>query len=1052
MPNVGEKCMLTPKTVEQIRKRLDAMASWRYRTVSEVRLEAAETAEHYRVPPDALSFRPAPVGSKWGQHWNSVWFRGDIEIPRELRGRRVFYRHRYGGERLLFINERPVAGMDPYHEEVLLTAKARGGEQYKIFVEAYSGHPMWEVDPFHPELITMHGISGATKEAPPLALTESALVVEREAASGFLFDAEVLYRTALSLDDQSLRRARILETLRAVLDGMSLRWEDEEELTRMTTAARKQLAPLLKTKNSPTTPTVGIVGHAHIDVGWLWPVRESIRKSARTFSTVLALMDEYPDFTFQQSQAALYAMVEEHYPDIMARIKKRVKEGRWEPNGGMWVEADCNISGGESLVRQLLEGRKKFMELFGYKGDTLWLPDVFGYAAALPQILKKSDIQNFVTSKINWNDTNRFPYDAFWWRGIDGTEIFTAFITTRTNGYNADVRPDVMWETWNYVQQKELQDSVLTSVGWGDGGGGPTREMCERAARMGDLEGCPKTVFANASRFLKVLREDSVDRPRWSGELYLEYHRGTYTTQARTKKWNRKLELLLRETELYSTMAMEDGLDYPAHELEEQWRTLLTNQFHDILPGTSIREVYQVAEEQYKRMHAGLCQMRDEALNLLSRRFTPDPEGQAWLIGNALSWNRQGIVCLPDAAHNAAVDDSGAPLKTQKTREGLAVEMKARPLSVVPIALRIGENASVSPFSYTGKSLDTPLYKVDFDKAGRIVGLYDKQAGRETVRGGKSLNAFYTAEDMPLFWDAWDIDRYYRDTIRFEERLGRREVVEDGPLFIAIKSEYKIGRASSLRQEMIFYANSRRIDFRTEVDWREKHTLLKVGFAADLRADTWRNEIQFGHAVRNMHANTSWDQARFEVCAHKWVDVSESDYGVALLNDCKYGHDSLDDMISLTLLKSSQAPDPEADQGLHAFTYALLPHMGAFCAETVVHEAYGLNAPLLAHKIGARKSGDAGGLVNDAVFCEVSEPNIIVEAVKKAECEEAAIVRLYEAENRRTKATVRFTRPLRRVAECNLMEEQDQALPLDVDAVALEMLPFEIKTLKVTFR
>ena len=1044
--------MLTSKTIEQIRKRLDKMNAWRYSKVADVALEASNTMEHYRIPPESLSYAPAPPGSTWGEHWSTVWFRGAVEIPRELRGRRVYYKNLYGGERLLFVNGAVYAGMDPYHSEVLLTPKAKGGEQLRLHIEAYSGHPMWEVDPFDSRLITMHGISGATKDAPPLPLRESALLMERTEVSAFIFDAEILYRTALILDENSARRAAILETLRTALDKISLQWKTEEELTTAIGNAHKLIAPLMKLKNGPTTPTVGIVGHAHIDVGWLWPVRESIRKSARTFSTVLALMDDYPEFTFQQSQAVLYEMIEQHYPDLLQKIKKRVKEGRWEPNGAMWVEADCNVSGGEALVRQLLEGRKKFLELFGYQGDTLWLPDVFGYSAALPQILKKSGILNFVTSKINWNDTNRFPYDTFRWRGIDGTEIFTAFITTRSNGYNAEVYPEVMQETWNFLQQKELQDRVLTSVGWGDGGGGPTREMCERARRMIDLEGCPKTVFSNVSKFLEQLREQPVVRPCWSGELYLEYHRGTYTTQAKTKKWNRKMEFLLRDAELFSTIAMADGFVYPSQIFEEQWRILLTNQFHDILPGTSIREVYQVVDEQSKRMSKVLCEVRNSALEVLSRRFPADDEGQAWLLANSLCHERKEIVEIPDANFTSAVDENGVPLPCQKTRKSLAVQIQMRPLSVSPIALRNREETSSSPFSYTGKYLETPFYRLEFDKAGRIVSLWDKDAQREVVQSGRWLNSFYTAEDMPIFWDAWDIDRFYRDTIRFEDRLEKREIIEDGPLFLAIRSEYRIGRKSSLHQNLVFYADKRRIDFYTEVDWQEKHTLLKVGFALDICTDTWRNEIQYGHTIRNMHANTSWDQAQFEVCAHKWVDVSETGYGVALLNDCKYGHDSLDDLISLTLLRSPQAPDCDADQGIHQFTYALLPHCGDFSASAVVHEAYALNMPVHIMKLTSDKQQEEAYSTSGNVFCQVSQPNIIIEAIKKAEQEDAIILRLYEAEKRRTDATLSFWRPVKRAMECSLMEEEEIALNTDEENILISMQPFEIKTVKILFR
>ena len=761
-------------------------------------------------------------------------------------------------------------------------------------------------------------------------------------------------------------------------------------------------------------------------------------------------MDEHPALTFQQSQAVLYDMVERHYPALLDRIKKRVREGRWQPNGGMWVEADCNVSGGEALVRQFLEGRKKFESLFGYRGDTLWLPDVFGYSAALPQILRKSGIVNFVTSKINWNDTNHFPYDLFWWRGIDGSEVFTAFITTRTNGYNAEILPESMKETWDFVQHKENQDRVLASVGWGDGGGGPTREMCGRQQRMADLEGCPKVEFTSVSRFLEGLRTQPLPLPRWAGELYLELHRGTYTSQARTKKANRTIELLLRETELFCAMASLAGAAYPSAALERCWRMLLTNQFHDILPGSSIREVYQTALEEYEAARDELAALRNSAVHTLARGAAR-PTESAWVVANGLNWTREEVVELPDCDAAGAVDAGGRALTVQRRQSGLAVLAKVDGLSVGVLGVG-AENTrpSDSRFRLRGNTLTTPHYTVTLDKSGKITGLFDRAENREVVRAGGRLNDFYTAEDMPVFWDAWDIDRFYRDTIRPEDRLVERTVVEDGPLFMAIRSVWKIGRASTLTQDMVVYAHSRRIDFRTAVDWREKHTLLKVGFAVDVRADLWRNEIQFGHVVRPRHANTPWDQARFEVCAHKWVDVSEAGYGVALLNDCKYGHDTLDDTVSLTLLRSPQGPDPDADQGAHAFTYALLPHAGDFSAETVVREAYALNAPLTVLPDGDEAA--AAPARTPVRLCSVDAPSVVVEAVKKAEKDRALILRLYEAGNMRAPATVQFSRPVRSVEECSLMEETVSALAVEENAVRIEMGPFDIRTLKVWFK
>jgi alpha-mannosidase len=532
------------------------------------------------------------------------------------------------------------------------------------------------------------------------------------------------------------------------------------------------------------------------------------------------------------------------------------------------------------------------------------------------------------------------------------------------------------------------------------------------------------------------------------GELYLELHRGTYTSQARTKRYNRKLEFLLREVELYSVLAMAQGLEYPSAKLQELWRVVLTNQFHDILPGSSIRQVYEVAEEEYAQVEAELLALRDAALQKLSESFVPDGEGGAQVVANALSWPREEIVHLKDADATAAVNADGHALPVQRSESGLAVRVKLGALEVAPIALRKGETAAaVSPFKISAKGIESPFYKVLFDKAGRISRLYDKEAGREVVREGGVLNAFYSAEDMPVYWDAWDIDRYYRDTLRQETDLISREVVADGPLFCTVRLRCRIGKKSSLVQDVVFYAHSRRIDFRTEVDWREQHTLLKVGFYLNVLADKFRCEIQYGHAERNTHANTSWDQAQFEVCAHKWVDYSQNDYGVALLNDCKYGHDTLDDRLSLTLFKSAFCPDPEADQGRHEFVYALLPHADAFDAETVVREGYNLNQALTVVTPDQSKGRETA-----LWLCRVSNPNVIVEAVKKAEADNAIVIRCYEAGKTSARATFTFRQSLRRVGECNMMEEQDVSIPVEDDKVIVDFRPFEIKTLKVYLR
>ena len=1039
--------MLPPKVEKKLEKRIARLESWRYRKVCDVALEIADTMEHFRKPPAKLKYRKIEVGDTWGKGWRSAWFRGNARVPAECKGQRLFYRMVTWGEMLLFVNGKPFAGMDPKHHEVLLDAKAEVGKRYRLSVEAYSGHKIGSSVGLNPGLINHQTINTPSRPLP-LPLESSELIVERKETAALHYDADVLFKTAQILDGNSLRKAQLLEGLNEAIDLIPFEWETEEELEAASRAARKRLAPLLKDRNGPATPHAGLVGHAHIDIAWLWPMRETIRKAARTFSSVINLMKDYPELTFIQSQPVLYDMIEKHYPELLPEIKKLVRSGKWEPNGGTWVEPDCNISGGEALVRQFLEGTKKTEELFGYTGDTLWLPDVFGYSAALPQILEQCGIKNFVTLKINWNDTNRFPYDTFTWAGIDGTEVFTHFLTCRAGGYNANVSPEVMWDCWEYVQQKEVQDGVLASVGYGDGGGGPTREMCERAKRMKDLAGCPKSTFVNASKFLEDMRNSTANRPRWVGELYLEHHRGTYTTQAHTKRYNRKLEILLREVEFYSTWAMQSGFKYPAEDLQRHWRTLLTNQFHDILPGSSISEVYADAEAEYAQMEKELKVLEKKVLRFLCAAVSDKGKAKNVFIGNSLSWKRSDVVVLENTKSGGASACDGTLLPAQQlTLDGkpaLAVLVHADELGLSTLSLNKGASETPpSPFRHTGRTLATPFYKVKFDKAGKITSLIDRKPKREIVRKGRRLNEIYSAEDIPIHYDAWDIDLFYREKIEAEDRLISREVIADGTLFITLRSEYAIGRHSSLQQEMTFYAHSRRIDFKTTVDWNETHVLLKVGFPVDVNADSFRAEIQFGHTVRPTHANTSVDVAQFETCAHKWVDVSEGDYGVALLNDCKYGHDTLDNMISLTLLKSSTGPAPCADKGHHEFTYALLPHDGAFNVETVVREAYQLNVPLSVTSAPGRT------MEAPSAFCRVSNPNVIVESIKKAEAGDSVIVRVYEAGNSRGNIELSFNAPIAAATTCNLLERDDKPVVFKDNTVRSRIRPFEIKTFKV---
>ncbi|MBN1515339.1 alpha-mannosidase [Candidatus Sumerlaeota bacterium] len=1043
--------MLPPKADKRIEKTIQKLSQWRYAKISSIEMELFETQDHLRKPPRGAKYKPAKAGETlYGKAWGSAWLRGVVTIPQAYKGRRIYIRQDATSEKLLFINGKPVGSINSCHKEVLIAAKAKGGEKWRVDIEIYIGHPYPGENPWDLRTRFIQFVGCGHGFAPPFKLEATELLAGREAVAGLHYDAEALWQTARLLDDNSLRKAKIRQGLYDALNLIPLMWETDDELESGAKAARKALAPLLKAKNGPTTPFIGLAGHTHIDIAWLWPKKESIRKAARTFSTFLNLMNDYPELRFLQSQPALIQMIEDCYPEILPAIRKKVKEGNWEPNGGMWVEADCNVSSGEALVRQFLEGFKKTQEIFGYQSDTLWLPDVFGYSAALPQIMRQAEIVNFITSKINWNDTTRFPYDTFLWEGIDGTKIFSHYITSRSGGYNATVKPEEINGTWNNIQQKENQEWAIASVGHGDGGGGVTREMCEMARRLEDLEGCPKTGWINVSEFMDGLKKQCGKWPEWKGELYLELHRGTYTSQAKTKQWNRRLEFLLREVEWLCTMAMGCGVAYPAKQLERLWRVVLTNQFHDILPGSSIQTVYETTGAEYTEVDAELRKLREKAIQTIGARLaTNAPFGKPYWIANALSWDRNEIIRLKETGASGAADAQGNALPCQRTREGaLCVKAAAPGMGITTIHLTNSPaESATAPFKGDASKLETPFYKIRFDRSGRIASLVDKRAKRELVKSGGHLNALYSAEDQPINWDAWDIDLYYRDKITQEDRLQSSELIECGPLFATIKQEYAIGRRSMLTQHITVYADSPRIDFETKVDWRERHVLLKTGFALDVLTDQARCEIQYGHVSRNTHSNLKTDQAQFEICAHKWVDLSEEAYGVALLNDCKYGHDTLDGILSLTLLKSALAPDETADQGEQTFTYALLPHIGEFSVDPVVREAYALNQPLTVQKALSGKQDGAASVS----FCSVDNPNVVLETIKKAEKSDAVIVRIYEAGRTRAQGTLTFTRPVKSAAICNLLERQDAPVKVKGGAIGFDLRPFEIRTYNVEF-
>ncbi len=1048
--------MLTPKINERIRQYIHVLDQKKYEKIGDLDFEVFETRDVLRKPPEKASWSGIHFPYSYGKDWTTYWFRTSFVLPKEAAGREVFLLATPNADSLVFLNGVPSGAVNPFHEKIRLSASGKAGEVFTVHLESYAGHhyPGWH--PFQEEEVILT-LSARLKDYPNTFSTAE-LVVKNKPIYDLYYDVLSLFELAGKLDDNSLRKNRILKGL---YDGLMLiRFTaGEGEMMAQVAEAAKAIAPLAAAKNGDTVPEVYLVGGAHIDHAWLWPIWETERKVARTYANMVRYTQEFPEFIFLQSQPCQLEIVEREYPEIFEGVKAAYKRGQWEPNGGMWVEADCNITGGESLVRQFLVGKQASKRMLGYEGDTLWLPDVFGYAAALPQILAGCEIEYFVTSKINWNDTTRFPYDSFIWKGIDGTGVKTTYITGRADGYNGKVKAAQLVDDWCQVQHKEVQSGIVKSIGEGDGGGGTMRTDIESARRFVDLEGAPKARWMKVSEAAGRIFERAGELPEWKGELYLELHRGTYTTQSRTKRFNRKLEFALRECEfLYAVASVgADSLPYPRKELLECWKKLLTNQFHDIIPGSSITAVYKDAEKWYGEIETILEGLNSRARAFLAARLNAgleSKEGRTVAVFNSLSWDRVACTSLPwnkDFALPAElVSAEGTyPVQTAKALDGgnEAVVRVGAP-SMGAAAYRVVKSAAhASAFSLKGSKLETPFYRIEFDSAKRMTSLVDRESAREFVRPGAALNALQSAEDLPILWDAWDIDSDWKKSIVDEDRLVSSEVVSEGPLFIRIRNSYKIGVKSALVQDCTFYAASRRIDFATKVDWKESHRILKVEFPANLYTTQVRCEIQYGHALRNTHDNLPSDRAKFEICAHKWICVEESGIGMALLNDCKYGHDVRGADMRLTLLRSPKAPDAEADMGVHFMSYAILPFVGSFSAENVVREAYDLNHPLDVVDV-PDAVGKSSPSLSRLSFFTVDDPNVIIEAVKLAEDDGSVVVRLYEAGGGARRAKLSTVAGVDSVFETNLLERKAEALAYGKEGVSLEFRAFEIKTIK----
>ncbi|MDR5700806.1 alpha-mannosidase [Agromyces aerolatus] len=938
-------------------------------------------------------FEPFELGTAWGQPWDTVWFdvRGEVPAEWDPAETELVVDLGFTGDQPGFQAEgtvyRPdgsiVKALEPLNAWVPMPEAG----PFRLLIEA-AANPIVQV-PYEYEP-TLLGDKATAGDAPQYRLRALAIARRDLVVWELLQDVATLDGLVDVLPPEGSRRAEIVHALERMVDSM-----DPDDVPGTALLGREILAPVLASGAPDSALVVSAIGHAHIDCAWLWPTRETVRKVARTFANVLDLAERNPDFIFAASSAQQYAWLKETQPELFERVRAAVKAGSIRPVGGMWVESDTNMPGGEALVRQFVQGKRFFREEFGVDSTVGWLPDSFGYSGALPQIVRAAGMPYFLTQKPSWNEINQMPHSSFLWEGIDGSRLFTHFPPAET--YNSDLGAPDLARTERKFRQKGEARQVLGLFGWGDGGGGPTREMLGAAVRKRDLDGSPRVRLGDPETFFAAASAELADPPVWTGEMYLELHRGTLISQARSKRGNRHSEALLRQAELWAaTAAIRDGAAYPYDVLERAWRTVLLLQFHDILPGTSIAWVHQEAEQKYAELATQVTTLIEDSLTTLAG------SGDEVLSANAAPLAQHGVPAM-----------------------GIAAAVAPR----------------VAAPSATGDRfvLEDDALRVEIDRRGTLVSVLDRVAGRELLPRGVAGGVLQLFRDTPREWDAWDIND--------EDKRSGRDLVEPAAIGIdgdAVSVRYELG--ASVVDVTIRLADGR-LDYAFDIDWHESQKLLKLAFPLDLRAGHAVSEIQFGHLRRPIHQNTSWDAARFETVAHRWIQVGEPGYGVAIANDVVYGHDIRSAQAPdgrpmttarLSLLRAPRYPDPAADQGRHAFTVSLRP--GGI--PEAIADGYAQHLPVR----------EVRGTAVQPLL-EVSDDAIVIESVKLAEDRSGdLVVRLYEAHGDRSSTSVRTNFGWADVSATDLLEDRAPSEAI-VESTAgasvdLRLRPFEILTLR----
>lgn len=990
-----------------------------------------------------------PTGTRWGELNEYAWLAAEIRLPETfhypgetkeypITGQHIIMNVNPGGESTLYVNDTAFGTRRndfwlkmPHHFIVdqTLTTHARPADSFRLVMEALSTTGPRECG-CAPLLKGEEAFPDHT--APYTKVGVNNFGVWNEEIYQLFLEVTALREIAQSGAEGSSRTKNIWQALRRFTVTVDFS-DTMETLLKSVREAREQLRPLLKNHNGDSQATLYAFGHAHIDVAWLWPLTETMRKCARTFAGQLRHLERYPDYVFLQSQPQLYQMTKELYPELYGRIKEKVAEGRFIPEGGMWVEADTNLTGGESLIRQFIHGKRFFREEFGLDNELLWLPDVFGYTAALPQIMKGCGIKYFSTCKIFWDygGGEKFPYNYFNWIGMDGSRV-TAFIH---DDYSSFTNPAALIDRWENRRQQDLDiNEFLVPFGYGDGGGGPARDHIEYVLLQKDLEGAPKVRLASPLEFFHDLENrGALPSEEYAGELYFHAHRGTYTSQAKIKRGNRLCELALREMEMLSCAALNTGnYVYPYDAADCAWKKLLLNQFHDILPGSSVGSVYETARKQHQEV---LDFATETAASCIPALCAAD--SGSLTVFNSISWARKALIPLPEDYPGLAREDGQTcPIQQIGNTQYALTELK--PLGFTNFLRSDTLSQPDAPYvTATETLLENTKLRAVFNEYGEIISLYNKETQTELADG--RLNSFRMYQDMPSNYDAWDIEAFYTDYPVTLNDKAIIEVVTSGPLAGVVKITRRL-HASVLTQYVTLLQDCARLDFTSTLHWHETQKLLKVCFPVNVHAKNALHEIQFGYLERPTHFSTQMDKDRFEVCNHKWSALADSNHGIAVLNDCKYGVNVRENSINLTLMTSSVAPDKEADRGMNQFTYSLYAWDGPFLNSQVEKEAYSLNCPVKVMN---------GSASFQLPLAKTDADNIVIDTIKPAEDRSGdIIIRLYECMNAAVRTEFTTSLSCREICPCNMLEEPEGE-SISGNTASLSFRPFEIKTLRL---